>query len=258
MDTPGVVTLEEIAEADALLAGNQHIADASDLRKYRIELPNLYDDAKMSVYEFRLLAHYKRVGNCTESTRTTATKCCMSTGKVSQARRMLQSNGFVEIAENEDGLTITVLDRWLENFQKYSEMSRKKGVHHMNATFTTRTRRSPGETKKEPIKNEPIKNGARQDLARAVAIFTEETGTPIPTAITESDRKENGALWWSPARRIIRQADGQSEELIRAACRRLLSHGMTVSNMRSIEKTVSALYGELHKQTDLTEKKVYR
>ena len=43
---------------------NQQLYDAGDLRKYRIELPNLYDDADLDPYEFRLLAHYKRVGTC--------------------------------------------------------------------------------------------------------------------------------------------------------------------------------------------------
>ena len=43
-----------------------------------------------------------------------------------------------------------------------SEMIRRgwldDDVHSVNASFTTRTKRSPGETKKEPVKKEPIKN----------------------------------------------------------------------------------------------------
>lgn len=126
----------------------QTIHDPSDLRTYRIELPNLYDDSDLDPYEFRLLAHYKRVGNCWESTKTTAEKCKMSTGQVSQARDRLHDKGFIIIAEelHEKGtLQITVIDRWAENFEKYSKRSQgEQGVHTVNAY------RSRGETKKEP------------------------------------------------------------------------------------------------------------
>ena len=71
------------------------IQDDSDLRKYRIELPNLYDDSDLDPYEFRLLAHYKRVGTCTESTKTTAKKCKMSPRQVSSKRQVLRKSGFI-------------------------------------------------------------------------------------------------------------------------------------------------------------------
>ena len=86
MEEQGSYTTEVQAALDMLGKGyddQQHIYDDSDLRKYRIELPNLYDDADLDPYEFRLLAHYKRVGRCTEGTRTTAAKCHMSPPQVS-------------------------------------------------------------------------------------------------------------------------------------------------------------------------------
>jgi len=122
-DKPDYVT-----EAAQLIGWERpiEIQDDSDLRKYRIELPNLYDDSDLDPYEFRLLAHYKRVGTCTEGTKTTATICKMSTGQVSQKRQSLRKKNFirmqrVQISPLEYSYRITVIDRWLENFNKYTK-----------------------------------------------------------------------------------------------------------------------------------------
>jgi DnaD/phage-associated family protein len=104
------------------------IQDEGDLRKYRIELPNLYDDAGLDPYEFRLLAHYKRVGTCTEGTKTTANKCSMSPMQVSNKRQSLRKKGFirmqkVDLEQGGYSYRITVVDRWQENFLKYSTVT---------------------------------------------------------------------------------------------------------------------------------------
>jgi len=108
------------------------IEDDSDLKKYRIELPNLYDDAGFDPYEFRLLAHYKRVGTCTEGTRTTARICGMSPMQVSVKRKSLHKKGFIvmKAVDLKDGgysYKITVVDKWQENFLKYG--ARTPHVH---------------------------------------------------------------------------------------------------------------------------------
>jgi DnaD/phage-associated family protein len=113
------------------------IEDDGDLKKYRTELPNLYDDAGLDPFEFRLLAHYKRVGACTEGTRTTAGVCKMSTGQVSQKRRSLHRKGFivmkkVTISEKEYSYKITVVDKWRENFEKYAPAATPVPVHTVN------------------------------------------------------------------------------------------------------------------------------
>ncbi len=108
---------------------DQQIIDRSDLRKYRTELPNLYDDAGLDPYEFRLLAHYKRVGTCWESLSTTATKCCMSVAQVSIKRRALADKGWIELDDQKPhGVIIAVVDKWSENFTRYSgrEAPRRK------------------------------------------------------------------------------------------------------------------------------------
>jgi hypothetical protein len=130
-------TKEEVEEAMAMLGKGydeqQEIIDPSDLRKYRIELPNLYDDADLDPYEFRLLAHYKRVGTCTEGTKTTAKKTHMSLGQVSEKRQNLHNKGFIIMQtvylddENKTySYRITVVDKWRENFEKYSTLSRSE------------------------------------------------------------------------------------------------------------------------------------
>ena len=106
---------------------DQIITDLSDLRKYRHEMPNLADDSGLTPFQYRLLGHYKRVGTCTESVSTTAKKCKMSTGMVSQTRDELVTLGWISAREvpvlNGFSYEIKVVDRWLENFARYSKRS---------------------------------------------------------------------------------------------------------------------------------------
>jgi DnaD/phage-associated family protein len=142
-----------ITEANQLIGWDRQIEiqDDGDLKKYRIELPNLYDDSDLDPYEFRLLAHYKRVGVCTESTRTTADICKMAVGQVCVKRKSLRKAGFIDmkkipISPKEFSYKITVLDRWLENFTKYSKRSPDE------------RKRSSGETKNTTTGGEVLSN----------------------------------------------------------------------------------------------------
>ena len=139
----------------------QVIHDPSDLRKYRTELPNLYDDSDLNVYEFRLLAHYKRVGLCRESLPTTATKCRMSEGQVSEMRKTLADKGFITLERKEMGgkryrYIVRVVDRWIENFARYSGLDPEQIAEQVRqASPSTREGSpSPHEGKKELIKNQ--------------------------------------------------------------------------------------------------------
>jgi len=76
-------------------------------------IPNMWDDAALTVYEFRLLVHYKRVGDTYEATRTTAAKCGMGLATVVRARRGLALKGWVRLGESDKGtLLVEVVDRW--------------------------------------------------------------------------------------------------------------------------------------------------
>lgn len=140
-------TEDSLNNARAMIGWDKpiEIEDDSDLRKYRIELPNLYDDSDLDPFEIRLLVHYKRVGTCTESTRTTATICKMSTGQVSAKRKSLYQKKFIHlqkvpISPKEFSYKITVLDRWLENFTKYSKRSPHERYRSPHETKNTTTR----------------------------------------------------------------------------------------------------------------------
>jgi hypothetical protein len=124
------------------MSKTQHISSSS-LRKYRTELPNLYDDVRLSPYEFRLLAHYVRVGNCYQSVRTTAGICCMSVGQVVKARESLEAAGWIKTSTNDEygTIDIIVVDKWGENFRKYEQGC---SPHEQGC--------SPHEPKNKPIK----------------------------------------------------------------------------------------------------------
>lgn len=149
----------------------QEITSRSSLRKWRTELPNLYDDMKLDVYEFRLLAHYVRVGRCTEGTKYTAEKCQMSTGKVSDVRRSLADKGLIVMIErptnNGIGYAIEVVDVWERNFRHFMDHKAEKEAAGKRGYSPGEIKpspgeglASPGETKKELYKKELNKNSA--------------------------------------------------------------------------------------------------
>lgn len=161
------------------------IRDEGMTDKYFHVMLNMADD-ELDPYEYRLLGHYRRVCGaqntpCTESTRRTAERCKMSVGKVSETRQALAALGWIQLSEDGNRVTVTLVDRMSENVARYSDDKRSpderspdeqseghKNVHHTNETFTTRTKRSPherkrspGERKKELIKKQPPKEPAK-------------------------------------------------------------------------------------------------
>lgn len=148
-----------------------------DLRKYRIELPNLIDDMELSIYAFRLYVHLKRVagsdGACFQSTKTLAKHCGISIGKIVEAKKELADKGLINIekrdrTKNETDL-ITIYDIWPQNFAFYSRIEEgdpvhhmntprsphEQGVHHMNGGVHVAEREEVTNIKKEPNKNKP-------------------------------------------------------------------------------------------------------
>ncbi|HEV8525668.1 MAG TPA: hypothetical protein VGQ71_14330 [Terriglobales bacterium] len=120
----------------------QELRDESDLQKYRIELPNMADD-ELDPFEFRLYAHYKRRGNCHESVRTTAKATKMSIGMVAQTRDALAAKGWITVEEQQAyrTLLVKVVDRWMENFERYAGRSpheQSRSPHEPKNTTTTR------------------------------------------------------------------------------------------------------------------------
>jgi hypothetical protein len=96
-------------------------------RKYFFMMPNIYDDSDMTPHEFRLLAHYCRVGNCIEGRRTTARKTHMSKNTVKTVRDSLEEKGWISTEVMASGnLRVEVLDVWPANTAKYGGTSEEK------------------------------------------------------------------------------------------------------------------------------------
>lgn len=133
------------------------IQDDGQVGKYFTLLYNMADD-DLNPYQYRLLGHYKRVcgetGKCYESTRTTSRKCKMSTGKVAGTRRELQTMGYIAIddSKGDETLSITVVDRMIENVNRYAKRSPdEQGVHEVNESVHEVKQRITLE--EEPLKN---------------------------------------------------------------------------------------------------------
>lgn len=77
-------------------------------------IPLIYDDAKLTVYEHRLLCHYQRLGDGYEALRTTAKRCHMSQTSVIKARNGLEERGWITTGENDKGtIQVEVVDVWM-------------------------------------------------------------------------------------------------------------------------------------------------
>ena len=140
---------------------NQKVYDDGDLRKYRTEIPNMADD-DLDPYQYRLYAHYKRVGNCWESVTTTADKCRMSRSKVIETRNWLHDNGWI-VVEHRDNTTclVSIVDRWGDNFLRYAKTTPQYSSPNMDYPSPNMDYPSPNmDSKKEPINKEPIKKAA--------------------------------------------------------------------------------------------------
>ncbi len=192
------------------MSDEQIISDPSDLKKYRTELPNLYDDAGLDVYEFRLLAHYKRVGKCTEGLPTTAKKCRMSEGKASETRQSLADKKWISLQKvpmdkGRYRFIVTVNDRWIENFAKYSGLSVddiaeqvKKASPSPRESIPSPREASPSprEGKKELNKNlDLVINDA--DFSKVAKLYESEIGamTPLAADAIRDACKEYPADW---------------------------------------------------------------
>ena len=150
-----------------MTGGNQHILHENESRAYFFMLPNLYDDADLTVYEFRLLAHYVRVGVCWEATRTTAKHCHIAASSVVKARRGLEAKGFVTLGVSADEtVEVVVLDKWKENTGVYGGPAKSRSPDERSRSPQKRSRspdtpaRSPDSLKEDSIKKTPLRREA--------------------------------------------------------------------------------------------------
>ncbi len=228
-------------------------------RKWFTSIPNIVDEMDLTPHEFRLYAHIRRVigevdGVCWKSTKTLAKACRMSTGSVSNAKKTLVEKKLIAIQKKpnsgHDSHDVIVLDIWTQNQARYLELKAAKDQRSSNER-----QRSPGETKKNPVRKENTEDSdesspapekrtrKRSELdvlkSELVTHFTEKSGLPRPPTGTKRERSAAGKLWWQP---LIRIADCVERDVARAQClvEWALCHAdsqdLTVSSPASIEK----------------------
>lgn len=123
--------------------------------KYRVELPNLIDEMRLSPFEVALYVHVKRRagddGVCKESARELAEACRMSLGQITAAKKELVTRGLIEVRRVKRQDVIFICNIWQENYDHFAPHSADERspseqiVHRVNRSFTTRTDRSPSE-----------------------------------------------------------------------------------------------------------------
>ena len=131
------------------MSGQNQNIQAPDTKSYFTMLPNLIDDSDLDPYEHRLLCHYYRVGNCWESTKTTAEKCKMGAASVSRKRKSLEKKGWIKITQpkhESDTIKIVIVDKWAENFSLYQRETPPRSTEE-HPFHTETPPRSTGEPK---------------------------------------------------------------------------------------------------------------
>lgn len=201
------------------MSDEQVISDPSDLKKYRTELPNLYDDVDLDVYEHRLLCHYKRVGECTEGLETTAKKCGMSEGKVSEARQTLAEKRWITLEKvpmdkGRYRFIVRVVDRWIENFAKYSGFSAEQIVDQLKKASPSPHEGSPSphEGKKEPVKNLRDERFAR--ICKELSVVTGGGLNPLTADMVNTWIEKHPEAWIFKAIEIAKAKGARSEKYI--------------------------------------------
>lgn len=114
-------------------------------RRFFSQMPNLIDDADLSVYEFRLYAHIARVcgadGSCRQGIRLLSEWLNFSPSGVFKAKKKLIEKGLITFREiktpNGDGHEIKLVDLWNLNAQIYDKDSKISVPKSPNATQRT-------------------------------------------------------------------------------------------------------------------------
>jgi predicted transcriptional regulator len=223
------------------------ITDEGPARKYFTMIPNIVDDAGLSVYAFRLYCHLMRVagdkGECWQSTRTLAEKCNMSPMSVSRAKRELTKAGFIKIElisgkAGRDYHHITVVDIWALNTEAYRPDEKLQ---------------STCEVLQSTPQEEPIKNNAQEGKTkrqRTPRATTDPVAKITPPVTNRSSSFASHSLVKVIKDELKAQEREPNEEAIKAAiamwqeeCARVANDGRTwkPTNLDAILERYDAL-----------------
>lgn len=180
----------------------ERVVDNGDPRRFRTEIPNIVDDMDLDPYSFRLYVHLKRVagdsGQCWQSTKTLAKACRMSAGEVSKAKRVLLSQGLIQVIEKPNlrgGKAfheIHIMDVWPKNLATFASSPSEGDRETSSPNEVTSSRgelasshgegaSSRGEIKNKPLKNKPMKKEPMKKTTAAPK-------PPLPEPIREAMR----------------------------------------------------------------------
>lgn len=85
---------------------------------------------------------------------------------------------------------------------------------------------------------------SQKELANLEKVFCELTGLSAPAPRSDKERRASAEMWWQPLTRIIGQANGASDKLLRETVDKMRKDGLTIASPKSVEKVAMALYGE--------------
>lgn len=184
------------------------------------------DDAGLDVYQYRLLMHVWRVGECWEGVESLSDKCKMSIGKVSETRRWLVDNGLVEWVTSKNGKRAICLTAAVSP--------------HETKLSLYETRVSPHETEVNliSIPSEVATNG-HSPVEELIEFFL------AITRCTPPNGKDNLVEDWIKPMVAIYQVDNNFENTkkrIVEAVKILRAGGYNIKSPRSIQNTAVGIY----------------
>ncbi len=188
------------------------------MRDHFTIIPDLVDELDLDTYAYRLYGHIRRVtgergGVCWQSTATLASKCQMSAGKVSEAKRILVACGLIRIrkrsAPGGKRDHITVVDIWTRNRAHFAAKAppapetrsgEAQPARRSSSRVAMNAMRSSGETKQIP--NNQIQLEEREKR--------EKTEKTEPEKRSENHKRGSGSIGASdcgPAGQVPDQPD---------------------------------------------------
>lgn len=84
--------------------------------------------------------------------------------------------------------------------------------------------------------------------------FSELTGIPIPSPLSEKAKRATAQAWYQPTRRMVQMANGQSGGILAEAVKRMRADGLTIACPRSVESVFISIFGERQTPTAFTGK----
>lgn len=145
------------------------------IRSHFAMVPNLVDDAELTLKAYRLYGHIKRVagehGRCVEGVDAMAKKCKMSKPSVIEAKRELETKELISVTASRDRTKpdeLVILDIWHRNAEMFAssqeEVTRsKRGNAGSQKEVTRNPFRGQKEVTKEEYKEEH-KDSSSEDL----------------------------------------------------------------------------------------------